>query len=438
MKLTRNRIIILIVSMITGECAAIYLIFMLITSAGTETIDYTDFTNNATYSIPAAQEESTDMSVPPFNIRADIEVANNLISINEDIDLRKTGSSIVIYVPSVNLADTEILKVASGGIDVKFTLKDTYLEVNSPSVMDKLHLEYKITLADKPDMLSYAEGRTLLCNFLATPAVYKNGSPILTYKWAFGDPYMYDVNDYQITFRTDKDLAVYAPGKKKETIDGRTWTTICEARNLRDFSSVLLDDASIKTEKIGNTLIHYVDSYDSAVYAGQAFRFAEEKVGPYIYEELFIIRVPIALRGMELSNMILLSDSCFSNKEDLKRVVYHEMFHQWFYGIIGTDQMNEPFLDEGLANYLALRLCNYNPGRNYSKEFLKLSLKDYESKQVYYSYAYDNAAAYFSELHGTLGDRFYLLLQKIYDGNKFSTLYFEDFLKLVDEYLGGQ
>ena len=34
-------------------------------------------------------------------------------------------------------------------------------------------------------------------------------------------------------------------------------------------------------------------------------------------------------------------------------LVSHEIAHQWFYGLVGSDQANEPFADEAPADYLA-------------------------------------------------------------------------------------
>jgi aminopeptidase N len=34
-------------------------------------------------------------------------------------------------------------------------------------------------------------------------------------------------------------------------------------------------------------------------------------------------------------------------------VVYHEVAHQWFYGLLGNDQMREPWLDEGFSDFSA-------------------------------------------------------------------------------------
>jgi aminopeptidase N len=32
-------------------------------------------------------------------------------------------------------------------------------------------------------------------------------------------------------------------------------------------------------------------------------------------------------------------------------VIYHEVAHQWFYGLLGNDQMRQPWVDEGFADF---------------------------------------------------------------------------------------
>ena len=35
----------------------------------------------------------------------------------------------------------------------------------------------------------------------------------------------------------------------------------------------------------------------------------------------------------------------------LESVIPHEVAHQWFYNVVGSDQIDEPWLDEGMAQY---------------------------------------------------------------------------------------
>jgi aminopeptidase N len=39
----------------------------------------------------------------------------------------------------------------------------------------------------------------------------------------------------------------------------------------------------------------------------------------------------------------------------LESTVAHEVAHQWFYGLVGSDQLGAPWLDESLTQYMTLR-----------------------------------------------------------------------------------
>jgi len=40
-------------------------------------------------------------------------------------------------------------------------------------------------------------------------------------------------------------------------------------------------------------------------------------------------------------------------------VTIHEVVHQWFYGIVNSDQANTPFLDETVTDYFTERLVEH-------------------------------------------------------------------------------
>jgi aminopeptidase N len=44
-------------------------------------------------------------------------------------------------------------------------------------------------------------------------------------------------------------------------------------------------------------------------------------------------------------------------------VVFHEVAHQWFYAQIGNDQQQEPWLDEGFADFSARYLMSIPPNQ---------------------------------------------------------------------------
>ena len=42
----------------------------------------------------------------------------------------------------------------------------------------------------------------------------------------------------------------------------------------------------------------------------------------------------------------------------------HEFGHQWFYGLVGSDEMNEAWLDEGVISYAQLQYLESRYGRD--------------------------------------------------------------------------
>ena len=338
-----------------------------------------------------------------------------------------------MYIPSVNHSKTDIKGISLPG-SFKKTVKDgTNLIIACSSPQDKIEIEYELTLEKHGQTLSDSNGKILLTNFLVTPAVYRNGAPVMTYVSSFGDPYIYDLNNYEISIKMDRNMNIFAPGETGEVIAGDRRVARFKAVNVRDFPAVLESGAEVATERHGGTSVYYIDSLGAREFVNHAFDFAENSIGPYPYKEFYVVRAPISNKGMEFSNMIFLSDECFKNTDTLRRVAYHEVFHQWFYGIIGTDQLNEPFLDEGLVNYLSVMLCNDSLPAAYNDRFFGMRLCDYKTREEYVDLAYNNATLYFNALHKALGDNFISLLKKLYNEKKFSRLYFDDFKKYADQ-----
>lgn len=377
--------------------------------------------------------EIKNSNIAPGNIspgiKADIEVSGTTVSIKEDIFFKHPSRKLFIYIPSANLAKTTITELNTADENVKKDIHDTMASIECSKEQDRLTIKYEMVLDNQKEILSYSDNGIFLTDFLATPAVLKGDVPISTYKSSFGDPYIYDMNIYEITLKVDKSMNIFGPGEISENIVGDKRVATFKASNMRDFPIALLSGAKVETEKHGKTRIYYINSSEVREHVNKVLQFAEKMIGPYPYKELFVVKAPLLNKGMEFSNMVFISDSCFGNADTLKRVTYHEILHQWFYGIIGTDQLDEPFFDEGLVNYLSMYLANDSFSDSYDGRFLHMRLADYSSRDEYYNLAYNSATMYFHTMHKRLGDGFFKILQKIYKEKKNSILYYDDFLK---------
>ena len=80
--------------------------------------------------------------------------------------------------------------------------------------------------------------------------------------------------------------------------------------------------------------------------------------GPYAHDSLTIVEAGFA-DGMEYDGLHYLGREYFNNYEGLPSsyltaISVHETSHQWWYGMVGNDQADEPWLDESLAAYSEL------------------------------------------------------------------------------------
>jgi aminopeptidase N len=88
--------------------------------------------------------------------------------------------------------------------------------------------------------------------------------------------------------------------------------------------------------------------------AEDAIKVYGNRLGVYPYTELDI--VPLALQGggigIEYPGVFGIAIAIYGINSVLETTVAHEMGHQWFYNVVGDDQVNQPWLDESMTQYI--------------------------------------------------------------------------------------
>ncbi|HRI61905.1 MAG TPA: M1 family metallopeptidase, partial [Saprospiraceae bacterium] len=91
-----------------------------------------------------------------------------------------------------------------------------------------------------------------------------------------------------------------------------------------------------------------------AFYVRRAVEFYSEKVGEYPYPHATAVHSALSAgAGMEYPMITVIGNS--SSAEDLDDVITHEVGHNWFYGILASNERDHPFMDEGLNSYYEQR-----------------------------------------------------------------------------------
>jgi len=87
--------------------------------------------------------------------------------------------------------------------------------------------------------------------------------------------------------------------------------------------------------------------------AAAALRIYDRLFGPSPLAEFKIVEAPLGVRGMEYPGLSLIGDGLYApaRREEIEFLVAHEVGHQWWYNLVGSDPLLHPWQDEGLTEY---------------------------------------------------------------------------------------
>ncbi|MHA1687607.1 MAG: M1 family metallopeptidase [Candidatus Heimdallarchaeaceae archaeon] len=202
------------------------------------------------------------------------------------------------------------------------------------------------------------EGKTVysIANWIPIPAVYDsidgwNLDPF----YYIGDPFYSDTAFYDVNIKLPVEFVLGSTGNlTKVDVEGNLKNYHWKTQLVRDFACAFSSDYLVNTVQSHGVNVTYLYLYEDSKYSYEAQRWAdtileayEDYYGEYPYEDLTVAETFLAYGGMEYPQIVFI-------RADLSMpgiVIAHEVGHQWFYGIIGDDEIDEPWLDEGFASY---------------------------------------------------------------------------------------
>lgn len=285
------------------------------------------------------------------------------------------------------------------------------------------------------------------------------GSWLVHPAFPLGDNLVADVADYVLTLTTPENWLPVGSGREEQTAG--VWRIT--GTNLRELGLVLVRDFDWMG-RVGPSDVMLRAFYPPglASAAQKALEIAEEALevfthflGPYPYSDLDIVFVPLkGAAGVEYPRLILIGEDYARepSTDFFAEIVAHELAHQWWYGEVGTDQVAEPWLDEGLATYTSA-LYFEAKGRLGEKveewkarwEQARMAYphgsvngglwefsRSFASRQSYGGYVYAGAALFLHEVRQSLGDEaFFRALREFRAMNRFEIAKASEFLEIL-------
>ena len=145
--------------------------------------------------------------------------------------------------------------------------------------------------------------------------------------------------------------------------DNETKTLRFLQDNVPDFAwfadkryNVLNDHVILNNGQVVNVWSFFTDYKgdlwkSSPKYLKNSVEFISKKVGAYPYEHVTAVEGSLleAAGGMEYPMITLIGD--VSSSRMLEQVIVHEVAHNWFQAMIGTNERQYPWMDEGITSY---------------------------------------------------------------------------------------
>jgi hypothetical protein len=303
---------------------------------------------------------------PQYQIQAQLDDGAHIVHGKETIKLPELRlDEIPFYLYALGDTTIQIGAVTLNGEPVKATVtgKEVRVPAKKSASPQTVTLEFTTKVPEKPSRSGYWKGVYTLSYWYPILGVERDG------KWmprpeslGFGDPYLMDLGTYQIELNTPAALKWYGSGaqtRQTPAADGRTVLSFA-AEAVRNFALVggsgfhqrEFDTGTGTHVTVATLSDNRLD--ETTALARSAVKTYTEKIGLDPFPVLSVLELPKGtIYAHELPNLALFSQDLWGYDEPAHWIV-HEIGHVWFYNSVGNYEVETPWLDEGLADYLAL------------------------------------------------------------------------------------
>ncbi|MCM1395800.1 MAG: M1 family metallopeptidase [Corallococcus sp.] len=345
--------------------------------------------------------------------------------------------------------DITLDSVKVNDVAVAFTIEGDDMDILSvplantllPDQSVSIEMTYQISLANIMHRLGYTENTVNLGNFYPILCRVDNDNYVCSPYYNVGDPFVSETANYKVSLTVPKKYVVASSGNLADTsTEGNDVTYNYNATAVRDFAMVISDKYKTITQTVGDTQVNYyyyndADCETSLATACGMMEFLNKNVGTYPYEQYSVCETDFCYGGMEYPCLAMVTSGSSSYRE----AVAHETAHQWFYGLVGNDQIADAWMDEGLAEFLTYLYLDKNNGAPLSQNILAntktyttyvdvlnryydnvdtsmRSVDKYKNDSEYVIFTYVKGSLLFNTVYETLGEtKFFKALSKYFD-----------------------
>ncbi len=311
---------------------------------------------------------------------------------------------------------------------------------------------------------SYDEPMLALAHFYPQIPAYEGNWPI-SVPVDQGDLVFADVAFYSVTATLPVGWVVAAGGSEV----ARTASSAGEVNvswvsgPARDFVLELSPDYLTSTQEFEDVRVtsyylpdHLAGGQQALTATVDALRVYQDLFGPYRYGDLDVVESRTEAGGVEYPGLVVVATEYYSPAtSSLTTVTAHEIAHQWWYSLVGNNQVNEPWLDEALTSYSTVLFWEKTWGDEAAEQLLDYYRRGYQAvvdagldapanqpvsaytDETYGPLVYSKGALFFDALRSQVGDDvFFQILRQYYQRYQYGIATGEGFLQVAEEVSG--
>lgn len=283
---------------------------------------------------------------------------------------------------------------------------------------------------------------------------------------AYGDATFSDTSLYLVRVTLPSDFKVAASGvlvQQQHNADN-TITYTFASGPMRDWNLVGSRSYVAISQQVDDVLVtvYYLEGDERGGnlvldYATQAMRIYTDLLGAYPFNELDVVATPTTAGGIEYPGLIVVAQSLYDREGGFfEMATIHETAHQWIYSLVGNDQLDEPWLDESLTQYLSLLYFERRYGKQEAEMIRRDSFEGWYkslgradqkiliglpvaaySEHQYGAIVYGKGPLFFYEVRKQIGDKaFFDALRAYADDFRYEVAYPADLMGVLERVSG--
>jgi hypothetical protein len=383
------------------------------------------------------------------------------------------------------------IQVDGAAADTMLETADTVLRVSlpqplAPGAATEIGLRFA-TVVPGPGagygIFGVNEGTFALYHWHPELAAFEDGGWLLNPPVAQGDASNTDVANYEVRFVAPEAYVVVASGVQvdESTVDdGLAYSFV--AGLARNFVIVAGNQFAWESRQVGDTTVRSYYRPGSAAGGRAALEAAaaslelfNERFGLYPFADLDVVEVALGggAAGMEATGLIMIGSDYYPPEaanplEALRGLVpgiagadvlafttAHEVAHQWWFSVVGSDPYRAPWLDESITNWSSAfyvdEIMGAEAGAVARDLFMRLPYLDVLARgdqplnkpvdeygpQQYGAIVYGKGALMYDVLREELGDEtFWAFLRRYYEDHRWGRATADSWLRTLNEVAG--